>query len=114
MKGKYKCIFNEGWDCPIQTPEVPVEVCKLCLQARGMYSRVIRRVERAEVKELAVGKEGAREVLSRADSLFIEGKISLDEYMRRRRELTGALEGTPAKSKWETGTRKPLALEGKM
>jgi len=93
MERKFKCLFYEGWDCPILAAEVPLDVCRLCLDARNNHSRVIRRTERVEVRELRVGdREGAREALVTTDRLFIEGKISLDEYVHRRGELTKALE----------------------
>jgi len=114
MVRKFKCFFRDEWDCPIQAAEVPLEVCRLCLNAKKLsldakklsldaknsYLSVIRRTERAEVHELKVGdREGVLETLLSVDRLFIEGKISLDEYMRRREGLTRALEGTPAGQK---------------
>jgi len=97
MERKFKCVFYEGWGCHIQSAEVPLEVCKLCMQAREEYSKVIRRVERTEVRE--VGVKEVRETLSRIDTLFIEGKLTVEEYLSRRRELTSALEETPAARK---------------
>jgi len=97
MGRKFKCLFCDEWDCPIQAAEVPLEVCRHCLNARKLSldakNSVIRRTERAEVHELKVGDR--LETLLSVDRLFIEGKISLDEYMRRREGLTRALEGTP-------------------
>ena len=79
----------------MQSAEVPLEVCQLCLQARNAYSKVLRRAERTEVREVGVSAGEVRETLSRTDTLFIEGKLALEEYLSRRRELTRALEETP-------------------
>jgi len=100
MERKFECLFYEGWDCPILAAEVPTEVCRLCLDARSNHSRVIRRTERVEVHELRVrDREGMQEALLSVDRFFIEGKISLEEYMHRRGELIKALEGAPVSQK---------------
>lgn len=48
---RYKCIFVADWECPIETPEIPLEVCKICLEARKIHSKPItisRQITRAE------------------------------------------------------------------
>lgn len=96
MGSKFKCCFYEGWECPIQVAEVPLEVCRLCLDAKNNYSRVIRRTERVKFRELGVGeREEIREALLSIDRSFIEGKISMEEYLKRREELVSALKETP-------------------
>jgi hypothetical protein len=47
-----KCVFIPEWECPIETPEIPLEVCKLCLEARKIQSKPIkitRQVKSVEV-----------------------------------------------------------------
>jgi hypothetical protein len=34
-----KCVFIKEWECPIETPEIPLEVCKMCLKARKIKSK---------------------------------------------------------------------------
>lgn len=48
-----KCIFVPDWECPIETSEIPLEVCKICLEARKIHSKPItisRHIVRAEAK----------------------------------------------------------------
>lgn len=49
---RYKCIFVPDWQCPIETPEIPLEVCKICLEARKIHSKPVtisRHITRAEM-----------------------------------------------------------------
>ena len=41
-KKKMKCVFVADWNCPIETSEIPLEVCKLCLEARRLQSTQIK------------------------------------------------------------------------
>jgi hypothetical protein len=53
----------------------------------------IRGTEGVEVRGVRIGDtEEIKKALLRLDRLFIEGEISLEEYMRRRRGLTRAFE----------------------
>ncbi len=48
---KTKCVFVLIWKCPIEAPEIPLEVCKLCLEARKLQSKqakINRQVETIE------------------------------------------------------------------
>ena len=36
---KSKCVFVKDWECPVETPEIPLEVCKVCLEARKLQSK---------------------------------------------------------------------------
>lgn len=38
-KTKAKCVFVKDWECPIETTEIPLEVCKVCLEARKLQSK---------------------------------------------------------------------------
>jgi hypothetical protein len=38
-KIKARCIFVKDWECPIETSEIPLEVCKVCLDARKLQSK---------------------------------------------------------------------------
>jgi hypothetical protein len=51
-KLKMKCVFVPEWECPIETPEIPLEVCKICLEARKIQSKQIkikRQIKSAEI-----------------------------------------------------------------
>lgn len=48
-----KCIFVADWECPIETSEIPLEVCKICLEARKIHSKpvtITRHIVRAETR----------------------------------------------------------------
>ena len=50
---RYKCIFIPDWNCPIETSEIPLEVCKICLEARKIHSKPVtisRHIVRAETR----------------------------------------------------------------
>lgn len=38
-KLEMKCVFVPKWKCPVDTFEIPLEVCKVCLEARKIQSR---------------------------------------------------------------------------
>jgi hypothetical protein len=38
-KVEMKCVFVAKWNCPVDTLEIPLEVCKVCLEARKIQSR---------------------------------------------------------------------------
>ena len=51
-KLKTKCVFIAEWECPIETSEIPLEVCKLCLEARKIQSKsikIMRQIRTVEV-----------------------------------------------------------------
>lgn len=53
---KMKCVFVPNWICPIEPPEIPLEVCKLCLEARKLQSKqakISRQVETVEMSPAA-------------------------------------------------------------
>jgi hypothetical protein len=41
-KLKMKCVFVAEWDCPVETAEIPLEVCTVCLEARKIQSKHIK------------------------------------------------------------------------
>ncbi len=41
-KLKMKCVFVAEWECPVETAEIPLEVCKVCLEARKTQSKHIK------------------------------------------------------------------------
>ena len=51
-KLRMKCIFVADWECPIETSEIPLEVCKVCLEARKVQSKhikITRQIKSVEV-----------------------------------------------------------------
>ncbi len=50
---KKKCVFIQDWKCPIETDEIPLEVCKLCLEARRLHSKQVSICRQVEAVELA-------------------------------------------------------------
>jgi len=41
-KLKMKCVFVAEWECPVETAEIPLEVCTVCLEARKIQSKHIK------------------------------------------------------------------------
>ena len=50
---KKTCVFVPDWKCPIETPEIPLEVCKLCLEARKLQSKQVKISRHVEAVELS-------------------------------------------------------------
>ena len=53
-----KCIFVSDWECPIETSEIPLEVCKTCLKARTVHSKVVK-INRRIVRETIPAQDEA-------------------------------------------------------
>jgi hypothetical protein len=47
-----KCVFVAEWKCPIETSEIPLEVCKLCLEARKLQSKQVKITRQVKTVEL--------------------------------------------------------------
>jgi len=114
-RGPRACIFVPGRACPVDLDEIPLDVCRLCLEAWRVHveSAVVRPVKRElEVSVEGPGPSGADRTrllalgspsqpapapslglmsLSELDKLFWEGKIDVGEYLRRRKELVNSL-----------------------
>ena len=114
-KGRCACAFVPGRACPVDLDEIPLDVCRLCLEAWRLHveSAVVRPVKRElEVSVEGSGPSGADRTkllalgspsqpapapslglmsLSELDKLFWEGKIDVGEYLRRRKELVNSL-----------------------
>jgi hypothetical protein len=50
---KTKCVFVPKWKCPIEAPEIPLEVCKLCLEARKLQLKQVKINRQVETVELS-------------------------------------------------------------
>jgi hypothetical protein len=50
---KKTCVFVPEWKCPIETPEIPLEVCKLCLEARKLQSKQVKISRHVEAVEMS-------------------------------------------------------------
>jgi len=132
------CVFVPGRACPVDLDEVPLDLCRLCMEAwRAHMERVMIRPVRRE-QEVSVEGPGpsradktrpltlggsaqpalAHETLTRQpslselDKLFWEGKIDVSEYIKRRKEAVNSLanERSPFSSFEEALER--LGVEG--
>lgn len=61
-KLKKKCVFVPDWKCPIETDEIPLEVCKLCLEARKIQSKQMKISRHVESVELLPATKAVSEV----------------------------------------------------
>lgn len=89
---QWKCLFVAEWSCQMEVDEVPLEVCRLCIEARrnhanGRAEMIERPTGRAEAPK-PLGGEGARKTLL-ARALFINGEIDVETYLRRRKDVVG-------------------------
>ncbi len=103
-----RCAFIPDKICNVEGDEIPLEVCKLCLETWRSLSNVMvkrsietsgtltpitppqpveRRIE--NIQPLAPPKrhENVDMALAKLDRLFAEDKISLEEYVKRRKRI---------------------------
>ena len=88
-----KCVFVEEWDCHVEIAEIPLEVCRLCVEARRSHAsniKIIRAIKKFESPKL---RKKIRVInnLHTLNGLFTKGEISIEEYLRRRREVVNRL-----------------------
>jgi hypothetical protein len=57
-KMKVKCVFVADWTCPIETSEIPIEVCKLCLAARKLQSKQVKITRQVKAVEVLPAQNG--------------------------------------------------------
>ena len=115
-KETHMCVFVPGRVCRVELDEIPLEVCRLCLDAWKMSGGTVmvrnpmKRVEaETSIPAVAFATERPnivkrveptipetgepsipthiRRSLSELDRLFIEDRISLEEYVRRRNQI---------------------------
>jgi len=103
-----RCAFVDR-PCEVESDEVPLEVCRLCLEAWKAESELItvkrpRRaaethkpapVEERAVEEKPVARslslsKTMNEELRELDKLFTEGKIGVEEYVERRKGIVNS------------------------
>jgi len=96
-----RCMFIDEWNCPVQRDEFPLEICKICIKARSIHNESTKikvpenggkeRVEE-EVMDISsmiedVETEEKEKVREELNKKFHEGKLSVDEYIKKRKEL---------------------------
>ena len=107
-----ECVFVKGWMCPVNGDEIPLEVCRLCIEARKTQATfmTVKRLEK-ELEEAVVAPElpelsltppspasqpfppkpALRQQLNALDRQFENNQISLEEYIQRRKSIVEAL-----------------------
>jgi len=86
------CVFISDWTCPMEVDEIPVEVCRLCLEARRIHvnerGRTIKRaIRRAEAPQPPIERripESELECLSSLNRRLLNNEITMEEYLQRR------------------------------
>jgi hypothetical protein len=102
MSEKKMCLFLPGKQCNLDVNEIPLEVCKLCLEAFKDYSSNVT-VKRPVAKEreeavspiqaTSVQTKGTEmETLGDINRLLMNDKISVEEYLQRRKEAVKRLQ----------------------
>jgi len=54
---RLKCVFVSDWTCYVQVDEIPLEVCRICLEARRT-----RATERAKTVTRQISEETERRI----------------------------------------------------
>jgi hypothetical protein len=94
---RMRCIFVDEWICQIEVDEIPLEVCRLCVDARvGQANKAIKTIKRTRIipPKLESKIDEAGESLLSLDRLFMDGKINLENYLKKRREAVERREFT--------------------
>ncbi len=105
------CFFVDEWECPFEGDEIPLEVCNTCIRARNSQSSEPIKVKtpsassterrskskkktslEPEMKEEEEDLEEMEEELKKdklkeLDRKFNTGKLTVDEYIEKRKEL---------------------------
>ncbi|MEM2685837.1 MAG: hypothetical protein QXM01_02015 [Candidatus Bathyarchaeia archaeon] len=83
-----RCLFVKSRECLVDADEIPLEVCRLCIEAWKIQASTIM-VRREVVKTLeAVGVPTA---LLELDHMFENGEIELDDYIEKREKILESL-----------------------
>jgi hypothetical protein len=105
---RMNCVFVAGWTCQLEVEEIPLEVCRLCVEARRSHAdelaktvkRIVRKAEAPKpVAERRIA-ESELESLSSLDRLFVNDEIALEEYTRRRGEAIKRLQDAKARTSY--------------
>ncbi len=100
------CVFVEVWACPVDGDDVPLEVCRLCVEARTCHGDMLAKTVKRTVRKAEAPKpvaepriaESELEALSSLDRLFVKDEIALEEYVRRRGEAVKRLQEAKARA----------------
>jgi len=92
-----RCAFVWDWTCHVESEDIPLDVCRMCLEARRLRieeaSRVVKRtVGVVEPSKPGLEAEALMKAISRIDRMFEEGEIDLEEYIKRRSEALRMVE----------------------
>jgi hypothetical protein len=44
VNDRKRCIFIKEWKCNIETDEIPLDVCRLCVEARKLHTMEARKI----------------------------------------------------------------------
>lgn len=100
-----KCMFVDDWDCPVEREEFPLEICKICVEARSIHESTTKlkvpgnggngskKKEKLDISKMLNGsseeESDRREKASSKEELnkkFHEGELSVDEYIEMRKD----------------------------
>lgn len=96
------CFFVDDWKCKFEGDEIPLEVCKTCIEARSSRMDLITvkpstlsegkgkskiKAGGGDEKIETFDEERKRRRLKELDNRFSRGKLTVDEYIEKRKEL---------------------------
>ncbi|MBO3810232.1 hypothetical protein KEJ25_05710 [Candidatus Bathyarchaeota archaeon] len=88
------CIFIKGKECLVDADEIPLEVCRMCIDAwkvQVSMNMVKRGVFTAPTEPSAARRLGLPASLVELDHMFENGEIELDEYISEREKMLKSL-----------------------
>ncbi|MFP4608946.1 MAG: hypothetical protein ACOCTR_06140 [Candidatus Natronoplasma sp.] len=101
------CFFVDEWECKFEGDEIPLEVCKTCIEARSSRLKAEKitvepSAEYSQRKKISsvepqseerkddiksFDEETKKRRLKELDNKFNRGKLSVDEYIQKRKDL---------------------------
>jgi hypothetical protein len=105
---RMNCMFVADWTCQLEVEEIPLEVCRLCVEARTSHGDMLAKTVKRTVRKTEAPKptvepriaESELESLSSLDGLFVNDEISLEEYVRRRDEAVKRLQDAKVRTSY--------------
>ncbi|MFA5869711.1 MAG: hypothetical protein WC941_08440 [Candidatus Bathyarchaeia archaeon] len=102
---RMSCMFVADYTCQLEVEEIPLEVCRLCVEARKSHGDMLAKTVKRTVRKTEAPKpvaepriaESELESLSSLDRLFVNDEIALEEYVRRRGEAVKRLQEAKAR-----------------
>jgi len=84
------CVFVKSWTCPVESDDVPLEVCRICVEARKTQPAVINRTATISRASKVFPTKPVHDTighLNELDKQFEKNEISPEEYVEKRKNI---------------------------